>query len=954
MKKVFLSSTFRDLHQYRDAADSVLRLLDGYHCIRMEDFGARDREADEFCRQKVAECGLYVGILGPNYGSIHEPSGKSYTEREFDMAIECNIPRLMFLTVSNFALGDDLREPDDKHNRQRAFRNRAVNAIVRDSFSSFDDLGTKLAVGIRNWEIQSQSAANQTNTKTETSPSFLPLPPQPYFAHPYPMQPNFTGRVAERRMLTNWFMQGDQHVLVLEAMGGMGKSALTWAWVQRDLLGLPLPGTAADPVEGCRVPDDARPEGVLWWSFYEEKAAFSSFLNKALRYLSGGTVDPISIGSDFEKAHALFELLLTKRVLLVLDGFERELRAYASLNASYMGDAIREDAKQEFRTCVNPTAARFLNWIGGTALASHVLFTTRLFPKQLEGHDRQPLANCRHGLLMQLDPDDAVHFFHAQGIKGTRAEIQQACEPFGYHPLTLRLLSGMILHAPEDRGDIKAAPKCDPIRDLKAREHHVLELSYDALSDPLRDFLSRIAAFRTPISYEAIQAISPINGETQLGEALTELQDRGHLFYVVSTSRFDLHPIVRRYAYDRLMDKTNVHVKLRDYFSSLPKREGKVRSMDELQPVIELYHHTVRAGQLNVAGDLFRDRLNEQLYFQFGAYGIVIELLTGLFPEGKNVPPVLISKSLQGWFLSKLADCFDFSGQSQRSIPLRKLSIDLAVSEKNERNAGIARSNLAEAQRKLGLLQESEECLKLALLEFQEEEDSKQQAVCHQELCLLWSVMGRYSEAATAAINAESLSENTYQYLEFVRTYQAYASLLADDALAALQHLETAGKLWSKVAAEIHPYERDRVQIEWLVGWAKTVLATADEKNGQKLLHEAEGHLTDALTSCRRIDLVELETEILLVWSRWHFAKGNLPEAFVHAREALEIAERCEYRLQQADIHNMLAKLFLKEGNHPKALEHAKISIERATCDGPPYYYKPAYEEAERLLKELA
>jgi hypothetical protein len=55
----------------------------------------------------------------------------------------------------------------------------------------------------------------------------------------------FTGRVNERRMLTEW-LTSDRNVLSLAAMGGMGKSALTWVWLLRDLLGLPLPGLAAD------------------------------------------------------------------------------------------------------------------------------------------------------------------------------------------------------------------------------------------------------------------------------------------------------------------------------------------------------------------------------------------------------------------------------------------------------------------------------------------------------------------------------------------------------------------------------------------------------------------------------------------------------------------------------------------------------------------------------------
>jgi hypothetical protein len=422
MKKVFLSSTFRDLHQFRDAVDSVLRRLDDFHVIRMEDFGARDFDADEFCRSKVAECDLYVGILGPNYGSIHEPSGKSYTEREFDTAIECKLPRLMFLTVGNFALGDDLREPDFKHEKQRAFRDRSVNAIIRDSFSSFDDLGTKLAIAIRNWEKQVEAAAAKPTTDGETHFTFLPLPPQPYFAHPYPMQPNFTGRVVERKWLTDWFTHREQAVCVVEAIGGMGKSALTWAWVQRDLLGLPLPGTLQDAAPGCRVPDAARPDGILWWSFYEEKAAFPAFVSAAIRYLSDNKLDPQSLRSDYDRVTALFQLLQRRNVLLVLDGFERELRAYAGLNASYCGDEFKEDPRGEHRCCTHPLAGRFIAALASAPLQSRVLTTSRLFPRELQGNDHQPLAGCHHRLLYGLQPDDAVIFFQQQGIKGIPAK----------------------------------------------------------------------------------------------------------------------------------------------------------------------------------------------------------------------------------------------------------------------------------------------------------------------------------------------------------------------------------------------------------------------------------------------------------------------------------------------------------------------------------------------------
>ncbi|MEO7910750.1 MAG: hypothetical protein ABIV47_13975, partial [Roseiflexaceae bacterium] len=74
----------------------------------------------------------------------------------------------------------------------------------------------------------------------------LPRPPQPDFAHPYPIQSGFTGRVVERKMLTGWLHTSAQPVLAVIGIGGMGKSALTWAWLQRDVLNMPLLGASPD------------------------------------------------------------------------------------------------------------------------------------------------------------------------------------------------------------------------------------------------------------------------------------------------------------------------------------------------------------------------------------------------------------------------------------------------------------------------------------------------------------------------------------------------------------------------------------------------------------------------------------------------------------------------------------------------------------------------------------
>ncbi|HEX5570459.1 MAG TPA: hypothetical protein VFX31_03675, partial [Ktedonobacterales bacterium] len=153
--------------------------------------------------------------------------------------------------------------------------------------------------------------------------------------------------------------------------------------------------------------------------------------------------------------------------------------------------------------------------------------------------------------------------------------------------------------------------------------------------------------------------------------------------------------------------------------------------------------------------------------------------------------------------------------------------------------------------------------------------------------------------------------------------------------------------------ANMEHVERDIIRAEWLLGAVLLAQAAGDDDR-QKLLHEADAHLTDALARCRKIDMVDHEPDILLAWAKWHQLKGELAEAHADAAEALEIADRCEYRLAQADIHNFLARLALDAGDRAAARREAESARERAWCDGPPHCYKPALDEAERLLAEIS
>jgi hypothetical protein len=113
LKKVFLSSTARDLTAFRESVYQAIEGLDGFHGVRMEDFGARDARADEFCRSRISECQLAVFLIGLCYGSLPEGADESYTAQEYRVAGEADLPRLVFLSGEHEFYPGFYRESDE-------------------------------------------------------------------------------------------------------------------------------------------------------------------------------------------------------------------------------------------------------------------------------------------------------------------------------------------------------------------------------------------------------------------------------------------------------------------------------------------------------------------------------------------------------------------------------------------------------------------------------------------------------------------------------------------------------------------------------------------------------------------------------------------------------------------------------------------------------------------------
>jgi formylglycine-generating enzyme required for sulfatase activity/predicted Ser/Thr protein kinase len=96
MAKIYISSTYVDLKEEREAAAQAVRRL-GHQSIAMEDYVASDKRPVKKCLQDVRSCNVYVGIFAWRYGYIPPGYDKSITHLEYETAKEAGIPCLIFL-----------------------------------------------------------------------------------------------------------------------------------------------------------------------------------------------------------------------------------------------------------------------------------------------------------------------------------------------------------------------------------------------------------------------------------------------------------------------------------------------------------------------------------------------------------------------------------------------------------------------------------------------------------------------------------------------------------------------------------------------------------------------------------------------------------------------------------------------------------------------------------------
>jgi tetratricopeptide (TPR) repeat protein len=503
-----ISSTTVDLPEHRHEAKEVC-LRAGFFPLMMDHGSAEwDSDAIKYSLAKVDAAHVYIGIFAYRYGYIpkcptRNPKNLSITELEYRHAQKRGIPILSFIAHEDHVFKPSQIDKEAvKIEKLDTLKAEINGSTIRGLFKDKEELRSLILQSLMELKLQPKSQQPKpARDEPEADKPYvlLPVPPTLYAVPNYILTSKFIGRSKELAEFDDWAKSKDP-ILVVDGIGGLGKSAVTWEWTTNH-----APQVIAN-FAGC-----------IWWSFYEKGTSMVTFIRHALAYVTRQDPDSDKLlreTSHLERGAQLLAELKRKPYLLVLDGFERVLTAYNQFDAGHIPDDLVDD---KLRDCINPKDGDLLQQLLGCS-PSKILISTRLFPSILQDRgSKNPAAGVIHHKLNGLKEADALELMKHAGITGDEKAMLAFANEFGRHSLVLKVVCGLIAEyrkKPYDFDMWRADPnyggslKLTDL-DIKQKYTHILHFALKGLDEKTKTLLGRIAIISEGVDYQTLSVLNP-------------------------------------------------------------------------------------------------------------------------------------------------------------------------------------------------------------------------------------------------------------------------------------------------------------------------------------------------------------------------------------------------------------------------------------------------------------
>ena len=382
-----VSSTFDDVRELRKALLEALRKEEFFAIGMEENIPIASDDVLSVSLKMTRKASAYICLIGHKYGQVptcptRNPNDYSITRIEYEEAQRLSLPTIVFIMGNSFKVRKQDVETDPlKITKLESFREFAKSGKIYYTFESEEEFRSQAIHAIAALRRTLGAEKKAQDTEIATRNVSAPVPPEFYAKSPYIGSHEFIGRLNQLESISDWASSSDSHpVLLFEAIGGTGKSILSWEWVTNH-----APQARSDWA------------GVFWYSFYERGATTADFCRELISYMTGKSIYSLKDQSTLDLLPELLELLNVKPWLIVLDGLERILVSYHRYDAAQLKDeeAGNEDLIAERDPCssINPEDDELLKSLTKSD-PSKILLTSRLTPKCLLNPSGQPIPGC--------------------------------------------------------------------------------------------------------------------------------------------------------------------------------------------------------------------------------------------------------------------------------------------------------------------------------------------------------------------------------------------------------------------------------------------------------------------------------------------------------------------------------------------------------------------------------
>lgn len=148
---VFISSTSRDLGEYRQAAIDVCNGM-GFVPVAMEFFETYGEGATEYSLGKLRRSDVYVGVFAHRYGFVERGQDRSVTQAEYEEAKANDLDRLVFLVDDKYAWPPDAVDKGGDAHRLAKFKAVLRGEQVVAEFTNVDSFRVQLLQALHSWQ----------------------------------------------------------------------------------------------------------------------------------------------------------------------------------------------------------------------------------------------------------------------------------------------------------------------------------------------------------------------------------------------------------------------------------------------------------------------------------------------------------------------------------------------------------------------------------------------------------------------------------------------------------------------------------------------------------------------------------------------------------------------------------------------------------------------------------